>query len=123
MGASMTLSQLTERRRRLLSILVALSLGVTFLVAVPTRAAAAPCDAPVVNEIACENTKTGNPSSEWNITGSGTASIQGFATDISVNRGATIGFKVKTTRRTIASTSTGWATTADPEPARSRPST
>ena len=29
--------------------------------------------------------------------GSGNASIQGFATDISVNRGSTIGFKVKTT--------------------------
>ncbi len=102
MGALMTLSQFPQprlrgRHRRLLSILVALSLGVTFLVAIPTRAAAAPCDAPVVNEIACENTKAGNPSSEWNITGSGTSSIQGFATDISVNRGSTIGFKVKTT--------------------------
>ena len=51
----------------------------------------------MVNEIACENTKTGNPSSEWQISGSGSSSIQGFATDISVNRGSTIGFKVKTT--------------------------
>jgi len=50
----------------------------------------------VLNEVACENTKTGNPASEWDITGSGSSSIQGFATDISVNRGSTIGFKVKT---------------------------
>ncbi|MET1005384.1 MAG: DUF4082 domain-containing protein [Propionibacteriaceae bacterium] len=50
-----------------------------------------------MNEIACENTQVGNPSSEWQITGSGRATIQGFATDISVNRGSTIGFKVKTT--------------------------
>ena len=83
--------------RRLLAVLVALSLGAVFVVAVPVTASAAACDAPVVNEIACENTKTGNPSSEWNITGSGSASLQGFATDISVNRGSTIGFKVKTT--------------------------
>ncbi|MET1005866.1 MAG: N,N-dimethylformamidase beta subunit family domain-containing protein, partial [Propionibacteriaceae bacterium] len=62
-----------------------------------SRASAAPCDTPIVNEIACENTKVGNLSSEWQITGSGSASIQGFATDISVNRGSTIGFKVKTT--------------------------
>ena len=83
--------------QRLLSVVLAFSLGVVLLVVLPApKAAAAPCDAPVVNEIACENTKTGNPSSEWQISGSGSSSIQGFATDISVNRGSTIGFKVKT---------------------------
>ena len=77
---------------------LSLSFGVVLLVALPApKAAAAPCDAPVVNEIACENTKPGNPSSEWQISGSGSSSIQGFATDISVNRGSTIGFKIKTT--------------------------
>jgi Domain of unknown function (DUF4082)/Bacterial Ig-like domain len=84
--------------RRLFSAALALSFGIVLLVALPaTRAAAAPCDAPVVNEIACENTKTGNPSSEWQISSSGSSSIQGYATDISVNRGSTIGFKIKTT--------------------------
>ena len=84
--------------QRLLSAFLALSFGAVLLVVLPApKAAAAPCDAPVVNEIACENTKTGTPSSEWQISGSGSASIQGFATDISVNRGATIGFKVKAT--------------------------
>ena len=86
-----------SRGRRLLAVFLALSFGAAFVAAVPVPAAAAACDAPVVNEVACENTKTGNPSTEWNITGSGSASIQGFATDISVNRGSTIGFKVKTT--------------------------
>ena len=86
-----------SRGCRLLAIFLALSFGVLFVVAVPVPAAAAPCDTPVVNEVACENTKTGNPSSEWDISGSGNSSIQGFATDISVNRGTTIGFKVKTT--------------------------
>ena len=55
------------------------------------------CSGPVVNPIACENSKPGNPSSQWDISGAGSASIQGFATDISVNRGQTIGFKVDTT--------------------------
>ena len=86
-----------SRGRRLLAVFLALSFGAAFVAAVPLPAAAAACDTPVVNEVACENTKTGNPSTEWNITGSGSASIQGFATDISVNRGSTIGFKVKTT--------------------------
>ena len=49
------------------------------------------------NPIVCENALTGNPQSEWDITGSGDPSIQGFATDISVNRGQTINFKINTT--------------------------
>ncbi len=57
----------------------------------------APCDGPFANEIVEENCKTGNPSSEWDIAGAGDSSIQGFATDISVNRGGTINFKVNTT--------------------------
>ena len=42
------------------------------------------------NPIVCENSKTGNPSSEWDVSGAGDASIQGYATDISVNRGQTV---------------------------------
>ena len=38
----------------------------------------------------------GNPPSEWDISGSGDPSIQGFTTDISVNIGQTISFKIKT---------------------------
>ena len=49
------------------------------------------------NPIVCENSKTGNPSSEWDISGAGSTSIQGFATDISVNRGQTVRFKINTT--------------------------
>ena len=57
---------------------------------------AAPCDAPVLSPVACENTKPGSPESEWGISGAGSSSIQGFATDISVDQGGTIGFKVDT---------------------------
>ena len=56
-----------------------------------------PCAATPVNPIACENSKPGNPASEWDISGAGSAAIQGFATEISVNRGTTVGFKVSTT--------------------------
>ena len=48
------------------------------------------------NPIVCENAQTGSPSSEWDITGSGDSTIQGFATDISVNTGETVNFKIKT---------------------------
>jgi hypothetical protein len=64
--------------------------------AVTARAASNPCGPPVVNPVACENTNPGNPSSDWDVSGSGDPSIQGFATDISVNRGSTISFKIST---------------------------
>jgi hypothetical protein len=59
-------------------------------------AEAAPCGSPGNNEIVEENCKTGSPASEWEVTGAGDSSIQGFATDISVAQGATVHFKVDT---------------------------
>jgi hypothetical protein len=44
-----------------------------------------------------ENSLPGNPPSEWDVQGAGDASIQGFATNISVDHGQTIDFKIKTT--------------------------
>ena len=55
-----------------------------------------PCAPPNSNPIVCENAKTGNPASEWDIFGSGDASIQGFATEISVDKGQIVRFKVST---------------------------
>ncbi len=46
-----------------------------------------------MSAVACENLLPGNPSSEWDV-GDGDTDVEGFATDISVNVGATIGFKV-----------------------------
>lgn len=54
-----------------------------------------PCN-PIVNPIACENTQPGNPATEWDVAGAGNSAIQGFATDISVNRGQTVRFKIST---------------------------
>ena len=51
------------------------------------------------NPIACENLQPGNPASEWDISGAGDPDIQGFATDISVDQGQTVSFKIKSTHR------------------------
>lgn len=58
--------------------------------------AANPCTSPA-NSIVAENCLAGNPKSEWDISGVGDTSIQGFATDISVNRGSSVSFKIRTT--------------------------
>src|SRR5215210_2822192 len=89
----------SPRYRRIATIAIsaaAVVAGLPFLASAPA-AAVGPCDPPVTSPIACENSLPGNPGSEWDVTGAGEASIQGFATDISVNRGTTVRFKVKTT--------------------------
>ena len=58
--------------------------------------AADPCSSPA-NPIVAENCKAGNLASEWDISGIGDSTIQGFATDISYNLGQTVNFKIKTT--------------------------
>ncbi len=83
--------------RRSWSVAVVASLlgaGLT-AVAVPTAAHAStsdPCAAPT-NPVVCENSKAGTPESVWDVS-SEDASIQGFATDISVNAGQSVSFKV-----------------------------
>ncbi|MGO4440700.1 DUF4082 domain-containing protein [Rhizobium sp. RAF56] len=49
-----------------------------------------------LNKIAVENMKQGNPQSEWGLTGAGDTNIQGFASQISVNLGDTVDFKIAT---------------------------
>ena len=52
------------------------------------------CDPLLSNEIVCENALPGDP--DWDIgTGAGDPGIQGFATDISVNQGETVRFKIQ----------------------------
>ena len=80
-------------KRLLLAIAV-----IAALLAIPQAAingapaAAAGC----ANEIACENLLPGTDPEIWDISGAGDDSIQGFATQISVNRGEQIDFKIKT---------------------------
>ncbi|HEX2708262.1 MAG TPA: N,N-dimethylformamidase beta subunit family domain-containing protein, partial [Solirubrobacterales bacterium] len=80
--------------RRLFLPVAVLAVGLLGLSA--QTAAAAPCDPPIQNPIVCENSKPGNPPSEWDVEGAGDPSIQGFATDISVNHGETVHFKIDT---------------------------
>ena len=65
---------------------------------------------PLLNTVACENSKPGAPPAEWDITGAGDADIQGFSTEISVNAGQPIRFKVDTSAPsyTIGIYRTGW---------------
>ncbi|HEX6900080.1 MAG TPA: VCBS repeat-containing protein [Thermoanaerobaculia bacterium] len=54
------------------------------------------CGGVPANPVIMENCKIGNPPDEWdNIVGVGDLGIQGFATEISVNRGETVYFKIK----------------------------
>ncbi|VDC32177.1 hypothetical protein PSET11_02965 [Arthrobacter ulcerisalmonis] len=90
----------------LVASLLPLGLPAAFLAA---ASAADPC-APLVNTIACENSKPGAPADEWDINGAGDDSIQGFSTEMSINAGQPVQFKVdtKATNYTIAIYRTGW---------------
>ena len=66
------------------------------LAAAPENSRAAACTVPIANPVACENTKPGTPASDWQIDGAGDPSIQGFGTSMSVNKGTTVHFKIKT---------------------------
>ncbi|PSL56232.1 uncharacterized protein DUF4082 [Saccharothrix carnea] len=50
-----------------------------------------------LNAISTENQKPGNPASEWDLGGAASPTIEGFATRMSVNRGTTVQFKIRTT--------------------------
>ena len=69
-------------------------LAALILIAVSIPACAS-CSQPA-NKIEAENCLTGNPDTEWDVSVAGDPTIQGFATDISVNAGQTIFFKVNT---------------------------
>jgi hypothetical protein len=79
------------------SIWLAVAVGALLLTcalwAAVARAQVGPCAAPG-NAIVAENCKPGNPASEWDVSGAGNSGIQGFATDISVDQGQTVQFKI-----------------------------
>ena len=71
-------------------VVLAVLLGM--LSVVYARSAAAACG----NAIACENQLTGDPPSDWQVSGVGDTTIQGFATQMSVQPGDTESFKIST---------------------------
>jgi hypothetical protein len=70
-------------------------LGIAMLLLGSLPASAQSCASPA-NAVVAENCLTGNPESEWQVSGFGDGTIQGYATEMSVNRGSTVSFKVKT---------------------------
>ncbi len=87
------LSKPASRRRGLsLSgwLLLAVTLALTSTSSSSLVTAQAGCS------IQCENAKPGNPASQWDVNGAGDSTIQGFATDISANKGTTVSFKIST---------------------------
>ncbi|WP_433380437.1 N,N-dimethylformamidase beta subunit family domain-containing protein [Actinoplanes sp. CA-142083] len=81
-------------RWRSLLVFILVAAGLPLIAAGP---AAADACAPLINPIACENSKPGTPASTWDISGSGSTALQGFSTQISVNAGETVNFKIKST--------------------------
>src|SRR5688500_9682185 len=67
-----------------------------FLLGLETAVAANPCDFATSNRIACENSKAGTPVEQWEMDGPADLTILGFTTDISVNIGESVRFKVDT---------------------------
>jgi N,N-dimethylformamidase beta subunit-like protein/uncharacterized protein DUF4082/Big-like domain-containing protein/putative Ig domain-containing protein len=53
------------------------------------------CGALAQNAIVIENQQPGAPMSQWDLSGPGSTSLQGFTTDISVNHGSTVFFKIQ----------------------------
>ena len=99
-----------RRSRLMVAVVLAAALVFTGLTASPTAANAASGCRAAANPVACENAKPGTDPAVWNIGGAGDPSIQGFGTDISVENGATIGFKIDTNAAayTIDVYRTGW---------------
>ena len=91
------LARRVPTRRLVVSLILAVLLGLVSLVNAPPARAAGPCGPPVTSVIACENTLPGDPPSDWQVSGAGDSTIQGFATSMSVNAGQTENFKINAT--------------------------
>ncbi|WP_020017093.1 DUF4082 domain-containing protein [Promicromonospora sukumoe] len=112
MGSTFAISSHRTRRARrsLAAFVVAVLAGSSALLAsVPAANAADPC-APGSKPVVCENSKPGTSPEVWDIDRSGDASIQGFATEMSVDTGSRVSFKIDTDARayTIDIYRTGW---------------
>src|SRR6185436_5294245 len=88
-------SRLLLRFSRVLAAAAALCLFATTQSSRLAIHAQSSCGA-TINPIVCENGLPGDLASEWDVSGSGDASIQGFATDISVVPGELVQFKIDT---------------------------
>ncbi len=79
----------------LAGLLVAGMLFAALPAGIATASSESECSA-AANPIVCENAKPGTPRSEWEVSGIGDSTIQGYATSMSVNVGQTESFKIDT---------------------------
>src|SRR5215510_2040211 len=102
--------QWNSGRRSVIGLILVVLLGLLFFVDARPAAAAGPCGPPMTSVIACENTKPGDPAADWQVSGAGDSTIQGFATQMSVTPGQTVSFKINTpsTRYHIDILRVGW---------------
>ncbi|WP_131740499.1 DUF4082 domain-containing protein [Actinomadura roseirufa] len=85
----------------LLTVFALMATGLAALAQPAVTAAAGPCDSGG-NPVACENSKAGSPSSEWEKISGGGQTIEGFSTSFSVNVGQQVQFKVNTPARSYS---------------------
>jgi hypothetical protein len=83
-------------RLRLLAAGVLVPLALLGAYAVSLASASSPNCSIAVNPVVCENQLPGDSPSDWEVQGDGDATIQGFATSMSVDVGGTIYFKIDT---------------------------
>jgi Domain of unknown function (DUF4082)/Bacterial Ig-like domain/Fibronectin type III domain/Bacterial Ig domain len=92
------LRRVPARRFGVKVAVVALLLGsAVWVLSASPAGAANPCGPPVTSVIACENLQPGDQPSDWQVNGVGDATIQGFATSMSMNVGETESFKINNT--------------------------
>ena len=89
----MTFRKLARSTVRVLALMSVAALGLPAMHS--AGAAGDPCAAPA-NAIVGENCLPGTPASQWDVSGGGDPSIQGFATQMSVTGGQSVQFKVDT---------------------------
>ncbi len=82
---------------RLATAVLLLLAACAALAAAPATSHAQACSTPVTNEVACENSKPGTNWTDWEVVGPGDPALQGYATEMSVQAGDTINFKIKAT--------------------------
>src|SRR5258708_39540762 len=96
MPVAMLHARPASTRRLAAGLTLAVLLGLLSLVGMRPAAAASPCGPPVASVIACENMVPGDPPGDWQVSGAGDSTIQGFGTQMSVTPGQTINFKINT---------------------------
>src|SRR5258708_12832135 len=94
MPVAMLHARPASTRRLAAGLTLAVLLGLLSLVGMRAAAAANPCGPPVTSVIACENMVPGDPPGDWQVSGAGASTIQGFATQTRLTPGHAHNFTI-----------------------------